>query len=613
MTSNLQTELKKQVERLPRLPGVYLMKDKDARVVYVGKAKDLRARVRSYLGVGDGRLQIQYLMRRVVQIEQIVTEDEEQAFILERDLIKRFKPRYNIRLKDDRSYLSIRIDESLEWPRLELVRKIDNDAAVYFGPFSRGNELRELLEVIRNVVPLRTCSDTVLYNRQRPCLEHQIKRCAAPCCLPVDREQYRAWLKQAMALIQGRVSATIAQLKQERDLAAEDLRFEEAAALRDRISVLEQYASGQQIVSHRGESRDVFAVYREGGWVALCVLAVRNGRISDSKTFSFQNVHLEDDQVLESVVTQFYESDREIPEEIVVETEIPNSDLIRDVLRKRRGQALTLTSPKRGLKLRLIKLARLNARQYFMNVVDAETRYAEVSQQLASMASLSQVPRRIECVDISNLQGSDIVGAVVVFYDGQPDKASYKRYLLKSDGKPDDFASIYEVVSRRLRRGKEGSLPDLLIIDGGAGQLQKALEARADHEVSLDVVALAKMRKRKKRSPDEDEFKPERLFVAGQSDAIELPSESAVTHLLQRIRDEAHRFVIRFHRQRRSKRALDSILDSVSGLGSSRKARLLKHFGSLGAMRQATIEDLAKVGRMSRAIAEKLQGSLNDG
>lgn len=611
MSENNQKELRKQVMTLPRLPGVYLMKDRAGAVIYIGKAKDLRARVRSYLGVGDGRVQIAYLMRRVVKIEQIVTEDEEQAFILERDLIKRFKPRYNIRLKDDRAYLSVRIDQTACWPRIELVRKIENDGAEYFGPFSKGNELRELLEVIRNVVPLRTCADTVLHNRQRPCLEHQIKRCAAPCCLPVDREQYGIWIKQALALIQGRVGVTIEQLKQERDLAAADLNFEEAAAIRDRINLLEQYASGQQIVSHRGESRDVFAIYREGSWIALSVLLVRNGRIADSKNFSFQNVYLENDQILESVITQYYENDREIPEEIVVESKVVGGDIIASVLKKKRGAALKLTWPQRGLKYRLVKLAKLNAKQYFLQVVDADSRYAELSKKLAEMLSLAQVPRRIECVDISNLQGSDIVGAAVVFYDGQPEKAAYKRYLLKVEGKPDDFASIYEVVSRRLRRANEtGTLPDLLVIDGGSAQLKKALLARDEQGISLDIVAMAKLRKRRKRMSDEEEFKPERIFLPGRAASIELAADDAVTHFLQRVRDEAHRYVIGFHRQRRSKRALDSILDDIAGLGSGRKSRLLAHFGSVGAMRKASVEQLARVGRMSLLIAKNLHNSL---
>lgn len=605
--------LRKQVASLARLPGVYLMKDCEGTVIYVGKAKDLRARVRSYLGVGDGRVQISYLMRRVVKIEQIVTEDEEQAFILERDLIKRFKPRYNIRLKDDRAYLSVRIDATAQWPRLELVRKVEQDQAEYYGPFSKGNELRELLEIIRNVVPLRTCSDTVLHNRQRPCLEFQIKHCAAPCCLPVDRGQYLEWLKQARALIQGRVASTIEQLKRERDLAAADLNFEEAAVVRDRINLLENYASGQQISSHHGESRDVFAIHRDGNWVALSVLMVRNGRVADSKNFGFQNVYLGDGEVLEAAITQYYENDREIPEELIIESVISDGDLLLSVLKKKRGAALKLTCPKRGLKYRLVRLAKLNAQQYLLQVVDADSRYSEISEQLAGMLNLVQTPRRIECVDISNLQGSDIVGAVVVFYDGQPQKTSYSRYLIKSDGKPDDFAAVYEVVSRRLRRSRDGgSLPDLLIIDGGASQLKKALQARDEQAVSVDVVAMAKMRKLHKRLSGEDQFKPERIFLPGKAAPIELAADVPITHFLQRIRDEAHRYVIRFHRQRRGKRALDSILDDIAGLGSGRKSRLLAHFGSVGAMRKASVEQLASVGRMSRLIAKNLHDSLGN-
>lgn len=622
--------LQASVRRLPRAAGVYLMRNADGQVIYIGKALDLRSRVRSYLGRGDGRLQIEYLMRAVQAIETIVTQDERQAYVLERDLINRHKPRYNIRLKDDKNFLNVRIDRDSPWPRIELVRRVEQDGALYFGPYTDGYRLKTLLEVLKRVVPLRTCSNTVFHNRQRPCLEFQIKRCAAPCCLPVDRTEYAGWVSQVVAILQGKIEPTLARLEESMEEASRAMRFEEAAAIRDRIEVLRSFGTTQAQTPHRGESRDVFAYYREGGFVSLCVIHSRGNRFSDSANFLLEGVHIDDDQMLEGVLSQYYEGDRDLPDEIVLPHDLVNADILRAALSEKRGLVVELTVPQIGSKRRLIELALLNARQSYENNFNADARLEEITKALALRFRLRQVPRRIECVDISNLQGSDIVGAVVSFFDGRPDKERYKRYNISRQGKPDDFAAIHEVVSRRLRRGMvEDDLPDLLLVDGGAGQLAEALRAREETGAALDIIALAKIRdvvtsavaqgpaKHTRRALHQGretirEKKPERIFLPGESEPIELDPADQLTHFLQRIRDEVHRYVLSFHRLRRSKRLVGSALDRIAGVGPERRRRLLRTFGSVASIREANVDDIARAGRMPRPLAEKIVRTLQE-
>jgi len=418
--------LRAQVGNFPKLPGVYLMKDARGAVIYVGKAKDLRARVRSYFAGTDERLQVEFLLKRIRAIDTIVTENEQQAFVLERDLITQHKPRYNIRLKDDKAYLCIRVDENAAWPRLELVRKVVNDGARYFGPYSFSYELRALLDIIKRVVPLRTCTDTVFFNRARPCLEYQIKRCAGPCTLPVDPAEYRRWVKQAIAVLEGKTDPVMRELTASMEAASNDLRFEDAAAVRDRLQVLEHFKKGASLIASRGEERDVFALYREEGLAVVSVLKVRNGRVADNTNFSFNEVQVADDELLESVLEQFYGGSREIPPEIVLPFEPENLSILREDLKSRRESACEFVVPQRGIKARLLNLALVNAKQHFSATFDAETRTIEIARGLARLLGLQQMPRRIECVDISNFQGSDIVGAIVAFFDGQPDKQRYR-------------------------------------------------------------------------------------------------------------------------------------------------------------------------------------------
>jgi excinuclease ABC subunit C len=605
MKQSTVLQLKEEVNRFPVLPGVYLMKNASGEIIYIGKAKNLRNRVKTYFTGGDGRLQLQFLVQRIHSIDHIVTHNEEQAFILERDLISKHKPRYNIRLKDDKTYLSVRIDLNEEWPRLELVRRYSDDGALYFGPYTFGYELKQLLDVINRAIPLRTCTNTVFYNRQRPCVEYQIKRCAGPCCLPVDNSKYREWINEAISILQGKIEGLHAKLNQQMELASADLRFEEAAALRDRIEMLARFSERDSAAMWTGETRDAFSLYREERLAALSVLRVRQGRIADSINFVFSEVEAPDEDVLEAALEQFYQGGRDVPDEILVPMQLPNIEVIVELLKSKRGKKVEIINPQRGARVRLMDLSKTNARQHFQSKFDNETRYIQVAKRLARILKLQQMPRRIECIDISNLGASDVVGAIVVFFDGEPDRKSYRRFKISEKNRPDDFAAMREVVMRRLSKaGEEEKMPDLILIDGGPGQLSSAVSVRDELGAAVEVAALAKARRENfsKKRPE----KPERIYSEHFQHAIALKDNSEECLFLRRIRDEAHRFVLSYHRQKRDKRVVKSLLDEIPGIGPERKGRLLRKYKSLEKIRQAPVEDLARTGRMSKLLAEKL-------
>jgi excinuclease ABC subunit C len=422
-----------------------------------------------------------------------------------------------------------------------------------------------------------------------------------------------------MAILEGKTEWLVKDITRQMERAAEDLRFEEAALFRDRLATLESVRDAQAVGSHHGEDRDVFALYREERLAVLTVVRIRRGRIAETTNFTFSDIAIEDDALLESALEQFYRSGREIPEEVVLPLELPNAAMLEEILSERRGRVVHFEVPQRGIRFRMLSLAQLNARQHYVASFDADSRNVELAKELAKVLSLKQVPRRIECVDISNFQGSDIVGAVVVFFDGVPDKKSYRRYKLSFQSKPDDFAAIYEVVRRRLERGlAEGDLPDLLIIDGGAAQLAKALQARDELKLSLEIVSLAKMRaEREARSAFKGtsisaKKKPERIFLEGKEEPLVMDESKPVTHFVQRMRDEVHRYVITFHRQTRARRVLLSILDGIPGVGPERKRRLLKRYGSVQKLKGLSAEELSMAGKMPLPVAERVLETLNE-
>jgi excinuclease ABC subunit C len=430
--------------------------------------------------------------------------------------------------------------------------------------------------------------------------------------LPVAQDEYRDLLKQAISIIEGKTASTVKKLTQKMEHAAEDLRFEEAAAWRDRIDILENFQAGHSLITFSGENRDVFGLVREGDSAAVCVLLVRNGRISESKPFILHDVAVSDEELIEAVVQQFYDGGREVPCEIIVPFELTNASLMEAGLAARRGGKVEVVYAQRGSKAMLLDMAGLNARHAFAGSRTKESEWDVVAAALRDTLGLRQSPRRVECVDISNFQGSDTVGAVVVFFDGVADKSSYRRYNLERFNAPNDFASIYEVVSRRLKRGAaENSLPDLLVIDGGAGQLSMALQARDELGLGVEIVALAKMRTESEVMSADITRKPERLFIPGRDESLLLEEGAPLTRFLSRIRDEVHRFVITFHREKRAKRVFQTRLDTVSGVSPEMRRRLLRHFKTVDKIGEAAPEEISKIGKMPVTLARKIVVSLN--
>jgi excinuclease ABC subunit C len=601
-----------KLEALPAGPGVYLLKDRDGKVIYVGKAANLRSRVRSYFRGGDERAQVRFLLQRVSDLETLVTANDKEALILENNLIKQYKPRYNIRLKDDKSYVSVKVTVADEWPRVLLTRKLVKDGSRYFGPFTSALSVRETLDTIRKVIPLRTCSDGVFRNRARPCLEYQIKRCLAPCCLPVDREQYRAHLREAMLLLEGKKVDLVRHLGEEMNRAAEDLRFEDAARLRDRLRAIEQTQEQQHAASHGGIDQDVFGLYREGGFIEAQVLFVREGKITGSRAYHLEDFEFPDDEVIGAVLTQFYQGERYVPDEVIVPCEIEDAAERADYLRERKGRRVEIVRPQRGDRVRLLELAQANAAHGFCERRDSERQYDRMTEELQRRLHLRNVPKRIECFDISNLHGNMAVGSMVSFDEGMPDRARYRRFRVKTVAGADDFRMMYEVLRRRYERARrEGDCPDLLVVDGGKGQLNVALEVLRELEIdAVDAVGLAKMRVQSAPRSAAIERSAERVFLPGRKNPVILRRNSNALFLLQRVRDEAHRFALTYHRVLRGKAQLCSVLDGIPGVGAERRRSLLRHFGSLKRVRAASVEELNAVPGISAALAAGIHACL---
>jgi excinuclease ABC subunit C len=603
-----------KVESLPTRPGVYLFKDTKGKVIYVGKAKSLRDRLRSYVKDGDGRYQIRFLMDRAADVDTLVTASETEALILENNLIKQYKPRYNIRLKDDKSYVSVKVTSKDEWPRIVVTRKIARDGNTYLGPFASAAGVRETVETIRKVFPLRTCSDTVFRNRSRPCLEYQIKRCLAPCVYEVDREAYAQHLRGAVQLLEGKTETLVGELTNRMQTFADEERFEDAARIRDRIAVVSKVAEKQKVVEHGGGDRDVFGFYREGGYIEAQVLIVRGGKLVSHHAYEFDDHHLPDEEVLSSLLGRFYESERFVPDEVLLPFDVEGREPLADYLTDKRGRKTAVLVPVRGEKRRLVEMAIENAAHAFHERVDESARREKMLNELQRKLGLPSTPKRIECFDISHVQGEAVVASMVAFDEGVPDKSAYRRYKLRDVQRNDDFAAMKEVLSRRLARGKnDGDLPDLIVVDGGKGQLAMAGEAMRELEIEgVELASLAKDRVTSDVTGDEIKHSEERVFRPGRSNPITLRRNSNALFLLQQVRDEAHRFAITFHRELRSKKRLRSQLDDIEGVGPTRRKALLSHFGSIKRVREAGVDDIAAVGGIGRELAQVIKRALDD-
>ena len=607
--------LEEKLENLPARSGVYLMRDEGGKVIYVGKAKDLRARVRAYFRGGDGRSQIDFLLRRIADVETLVTTNEKEALILENNLIKQYKPRYNIRLKDDKSYLSIKVNIQHPWPRILATRKIVKDGSLYFGPYSSAIAVRETLDIIEKHFLLRSCTEHNFKNRTRPCLQYQIKRCMAPCVHPVDRGEYQEHLGRAILFIEGKSQQLLEELRRKMQEKAEALEFEAAAKIRDQIQAVEKTLERQRMVAHWGLDQDIFGLYREGGFIEVQVLFVRQGKLTGNQAYSLQDLEFSDEEIMESLLTQFYQGDRFIPDEILLPVGLEDRDVREEYLSERKGKTVSIFCPQRGDKRKLVDMAAQNARQSFFERHDQEKERERMLLELQEKLRIKNYPQRVECFDISTIHGSHAVGSMVTFFNGEPDKNRYRRYRIRTVGPEsggDDFAMMYEVLRRRFDRGiQEGDLPDLVVVDGGRGQLAMALTAMQELGVKdVDVVALAKERVHPSPRSREIERSEERVFLPGQSNPVVLRRNSNALFLLQRVRDEAHRFAITYHKKLRARQALYSALDKIPGIGGVRKRALLRAFGSIKRIEEASLEDLLKVPSMNEKTAREVLAAL---
>jgi excinuclease ABC subunit C len=618
--SHLTSELREILDRLPRGPGVYLLKNREGTIIYVGKAKSLFSRVRSYFSRAsrDTRAFVPLLERVVGDVETIVTRNEKEALLLENTLIKRHKPRFNVMLRDDKSYLVLRLDPTAPYPRLEVTRRIHDDGARYFGPYHSATACRQTLRLVNRHFQLRTCSDRTLSSRSRPCLQHQIQRCPAPCVIEVDPRRYSQQVEDVTLFLRGRGAELMVELERRMRQAAEELEFERAARIRDQLAALRSAQQGQQVVGDSLVDQDVVGFHREGDQADLVVLLVRQGKLVGRRPFSFSGQEFPDDELLSGFLSRYYERGETIPRQILVSLELEDREAKRQWLGELGGDPVEILVPKRGDKRRLLELARQNARANFFSRRQRET---DVEQSLAKVQlrlRLSRPPRRVECYDVSGFQGELVVASMVVLVDGTPLPAAYRHFTIRSQNK-DDFASMYEVLCRRLRRALNRDagweLPDLFVVDGGKAQLSMALTALGDvglpdGSAPPDLVALAKERPAPRHRPGsatgepEGPRRPERVYLPRVKDPIVLLPHTAEHFLLTRIRDEAHRFAITQHKKLRQRRGLRSSLDEIPGIGQKRKRELLKAMGSLRRIREATLEELAEVPSMTSKAAE---------
>jgi excinuclease ABC subunit C len=617
--STRQERIEAQLKGIPAKPGVYLFRDAKSLVLYVGKAKSLRARVRSYFRGGDSRLGLDRLVERVEQIEVIVTSTEVEAFHLEQNLIKRYRPTFNVRLRDDKSYPYIAVTVEDEYPRVMFTRERHRRGVTYFGPYASAKKVRETLDVLNRVFPYRPCEGPQPGRHSGiPCLDYHIDRCLAPCVGYVTKEDYRAIIERVIEFLSGETRPVLRELEEKMRAAAERQEFEEAARYRNRLTAVRHLAERQAADKRAIGTVDVIGIAASGRTAAVQVFPLRGGRLVDRHTFYLENEAGEDlPQLLESFCLEYYGSAPSVPPLIVVPADVGPTDALAGFLSDLRGSRVEVRPARRGEKRRLQELAGQNAELALdsdaANRERKRLRRIEALEELRECLNLESLPIRIECFDISNIQGESPVGSMVVFQDALPKKAHYRKFGIRDVEGPDDFAMMAEVISRRFARAREvtaerydegfAAVPNLVVVDGGKGQLSAALAAIQAYDLPrVAVIALAK--------------REEEVFVPGRSQPIALSRDSAGLQLLQRIRDEAHRFALGFHRHRRDTKARESILDALPGVGPARKRALIQHFGSPERLLAATPEELegvpgvpAKVGREIHAALHRAGGA----
>jgi excinuclease ABC subunit C len=602
MTAGYITE---QIKGLPARPGVYLFKDAGGNIIYVGKAVSLRHRVSSYFGAGQKLApKIRRMVGNIADLEYFVTASEQEALILELNLIKRHHPRYNVRLKDDKTFPYLKIDLAEDWPRVHITRTLKENGGRYFGPFASAKSIRQTLRLIKGIFPFRSCSKPITGSDARPCLEYHIGNCLAPCIGAVSRQEYAEVIRQVVLFLEGKQERVVKKLRAQMERAAEKMDFEKAARLRDQIQAVEQVVEGQRIAARVRGEQDVIAFEADRDQAYVQVFFIRGGKLIGRESFLLRGTSDEaPGQIMASFIKQFYASAPHIPPLLLLQHPAQDATVLQGWLSGKRGSRVVIQSPRRGTKKELVGIVAENARQGLEQLkikqLASPRALSAALEEIQKELNLPRLPARIEGYDISDIQGAAAVGSLVVFEGGRPRPDHYRRFKIKTVSGVDDYAMLGEVLKRRFKRGDQASdswavMPDLVLIDGGKGQLSAALTAM--REVGAGSIPAAGLAKEN-----------EEIFIPGRSKPVVLPRSSPGLQLLQRLRDEAHRFALGYHQRVRQKQAFASVLDSVPGIGPRRKRALLRQFGSVKAIREAPLEELAGVKGMTRGLAEKIK------
>ena len=611
MTSNLIVE---QLKQIPTSPGVYLMKDAEGNILYVGKAANLHQRVRSYFSAGQKLSpKLERMVARVDDFDFFVTTSEQEALILELNLIKRHRPHYNVRLKDDKTFPYLKIDINEDWPRVHTTRRLEENGGRYFGPFASAKSVRQTLKVLKGIFPFRSCRKSITGTDKRPCLEYHIHHCLGPCIGAVSKEEYAEVIKQVILFLEGKQEMVTQELQSKMDKAAEALDFEKAVLLRDQIQAIDRVIEGQRIATTVSGEQDVIAFASDRDQAYVQVFFIRSGKLIGRESFVLQGARSEEpEQIMANFIKQFYASAPHIPPLLLLQYPVEDRTIIENWLQSKRGAKVHIQMPRRGTKKQLVGIVAKNAQQGLEQLkikrLATPAALAAALAEIKRKLSLPRLPSRMEGYDISNIRGTAAVGSMVVFEEGKPKPSHYRRFRIKTVSGADDYAMLQEVVKRRFKRSslkdRDAStpntwaiLPDLVLIDGGKGQLKSVLAAM--HEVGVGSVPTASLAKEN-----------EEIFVPQKREPIILPRSSSGLQLLQRLRDEAHRFALGYHQKIRKRQTFASALDTIPDIGPKRKRALLKQFGSVQAIREAPIEELATTRGMSKNLAQKVKEHL---
>ncbi len=604
MIDQIDNTLMEKYYQAPKKPGVYLMKDNKGKIIYVGKAQNIKQRLASYFVNQRHDFKTEILIKQIIDFETIITSSDHEAYILESNLIKEYQPKYNVLLKDGKNYPYLKIDKTMDYPPINVVRKIKKDKALYFGPYSSAYSVRQTLKQIHRIFKLRKCRKNQFSNRSRPCLNYQIKACLGPCCNDVSKDEYDKIVKDVSAFLKGKGRDVILRLKKEMESCAADQNFEKAAEIRDTIFAIEKTLERQYVVSRDLEDRDVIALLKNKSKAVVTILKIRSGYLIDAIDYVFDSEINTNSEILSGFVTQFYEKALFVPSTILIQEKIEGMSIIEDVFSEKKGRHVRIVVPKKGDKKRLIEMAAANADKKLKNIALKKIETEAILLSLKNLLKMDHVPERIECFDNSNISGQEPVSSMVVFTGAAPDKSAYRKYIIQNNDHHDDYAYMQEVLTRRYSN-KDIKYPDLLLVDGGKGQISIAVSVLE----GLGIYGRFKVAGIAKKDIDKGE-KQDKIYIPGRSNPLNINQYQKALYLLERVRDETHRTAIGFQRKRREKKGQTSFLDNISLIGPKRKQVLLKHYKGINKIKNASIKELASLPTMNTKAAKAVARAL---